>query len=91
MKFDVLLRESSVESKAPTPANSSEGKMYRQDARSHMNQVGGDQIVYPGDKSTGTAGLTTAKILFNHTLSTPGARFLVIDIKNVYLNTPLGR
>jgi hypothetical protein len=25
--------------------------------------VGGDQIEYPGDKSTRTAGLTTAKIL----------------------------
>jgi hypothetical protein len=27
--------------------------------------VGGDQIEYPGDKSTRIAGLTTAKILIN--------------------------
>jgi hypothetical protein len=27
--------------------------------------VGGDQIEYPGEKSTRTAGLTTAKILIN--------------------------
>jgi hypothetical protein len=27
--------------------------------------VGGDQIEYPADKSTRTAGLTTAKILIN--------------------------
>jgi hypothetical protein len=53
--------------------------------------VGGDQIEYPGDKSTRTAGLTTAKILINSVFSTLGAKFLVIDIKNFYLNTLLGR
>jgi hypothetical protein len=53
--------------------------------------VGGYQIEYTGDKSTRTAGLTTAKILINNVISTLGAKFLVIDIKNFYLNTPLGR
>jgi hypothetical protein len=53
--------------------------------------VGGDHIEYPGDKSTRTAGLTTAKILINSVNSTKGTRFLVIDINNFYLNTPLGR
>jgi hypothetical protein len=53
--------------------------------------VGGDQIEYPGDKSTRIAGLTTAKILINSVISTPSANFLVIDINNFYLNTPLGR
>jgi hypothetical protein len=53
--------------------------------------VGGDQIEYPGDKSTRTACLTTAKILINSVISTLGAKFLVIDIKIFYLNTPLGR
>jgi hypothetical protein len=53
--------------------------------------VGGDQLEYPGDKSTWTAGLTTAKILINSAISTLGAKFLVIDIKIFYLNTPLGR
>jgi hypothetical protein len=52
--------------------------------------VGGDQIEYPGDKSTRTEGLTTAKILINSIISTLGAKFLVIDIKNFYLSTPLG-
>jgi hypothetical protein len=51
--------------------------------------VGGDQ--YPGTKSTRIAGLTTAKILINSVISTLGAKFLDIDIKNFYLNTPLGR
>jgi hypothetical protein len=53
--------------------------------------IGGDQIEYPGDKSTRTAGLTTTKILINSVISTLGAKFLVIDINNFYLNTPLGR
>jgi hypothetical protein len=53
--------------------------------------VGGDQIEYPGDKSTRTAGLTTAKILINSVISTQGAKFLVIDINIFYLNIPLGR
>jgi hypothetical protein len=50
--------------------------------------VGGDHIEYPGYKSTCTAGLTTAKILINSVISTLGAKFLVIDIKKIYLNTP---
>jgi hypothetical protein len=53
--------------------------------------VGADQIEYPGEKSTQTAGLTTSKILINRVISTLGAKFLVIDIKKFYLNTPLGR
>jgi hypothetical protein len=53
--------------------------------------VGGDQIEYPGDKSTRTAGLTAAKILINSFISTQGDKFLVIDINNFYLNTPLGQ
>jgi hypothetical protein len=53
--------------------------------------AGGNQIEYPGYKSTRTAGLTTAKILINSVISSPGAKFLVIDINFFYLNTPLGR
>jgi hypothetical protein len=53
--------------------------------------VGGDQIEYLGDKSTQTECLATANILINSVISTPSAKFLVIDINNFYLNTPLGR
>jgi hypothetical protein len=53
--------------------------------------VRGDQIEYPGDKTTRISGLTTAKILINSVISTLGVKFLVIDINNFYLNTPLGR
>jgi hypothetical protein len=48
--------------------------------RTHLT-VGGDQIEYPGDKSNRTGGLTTAKMLFNSTISMPGANKLIIDIK----------
>jgi hypothetical protein len=50
---------------------------------------GGDQIEYPGDKSTRTAGQTTARIIINSVISTFGAKFLVIDIIFLNLNTPL--
>jgi hypothetical protein len=49
--------------------------------------VGGDQIEYHGDKSTHTAGLTTAKILIKSLISTKGARLLVVDIKTS-ISTP---
>jgi hypothetical protein len=54
--------------------------------RTRLN-VGGDQIDYPGDKSTREEGLTTAKILINSVISNQCAKFL-IDIKNFYLKTP---
>jgi hypothetical protein len=53
--------------------------------------VRGNLIHYPGDVSTKTAGLTTAKLLFNSTISTPGAKFMCMDVKNFYLNTPMER
>jgi len=36
-----------------------------------------------------TAQLTKAKLLLNSVISTKGARFLVVDIKDFYLNTPM--
>ena len=53
--------------------------------------VGGDRIHYPGNVSTTTAGLPTTKIIFNSTISTPGARFACFDIKDFYLNTHMTR
>ena len=51
--------------------------------------VGGNLIDYPGDVSTPTADTTTAKIIINSTISTPGAKFMCGDIKNFYLGTPM--
>jgi hypothetical protein len=51
--------------------------------------VGGDRFDYPFDISTRTAGLTTAKILFNSVVSTTNAKFCTMGIKDFYLNTPM--
>jgi hypothetical protein len=66
-------------------------KDHKEEKESTRLTVGGDQIEYPGDKSIQTSGLTRAKNLINSVISTLGAKFLVIDIKSFYLNTPLGR
>ena len=51
--------------------------------------VGGNILNVPRDLSTTTADLTTSKILWNSVLSTKYARFACIDIKNMYLQTPM--
>ena len=51
--------------------------------------VGGNLLVCLYDVSTPTSDLTTAKLLFNLVISTPGARFITLDLKNFYLKTPL--
>jgi hypothetical protein len=51
--------------------------------------IGGNCIDYPGIKSTPKADLTTAKLLINSTISTPGAKFLGINLANFYLITPM--
>jgi len=53
--------------------------------------LGGDRINYPGDCGTPTADLITVKLLLNSVISTPNAKFMSIDIKDFYLNTPLPR
>jgi hypothetical protein len=52
-------------------------KAHKEETERTRLTFGGDQIGYTGGKSTQTVGLTTAKMLFNSTISTPGARFLV--------------
>ena len=51
--------------------------------------VGGNLIICLYDVSAPTSDMITAKLLFNSVISTPGARFLTLDLKNFYLNTPL--
>ena len=46
---------------------------------------------FPGDTTTNCASLTTTKCILNSTICTPGARFITLDIKNFYYNTPMGR
>jgi hypothetical protein len=53
--------------------------------------VGGDQIEYPYEVTTRTASIETAKIIFNSVISTDGAKFITLDLKDFYLNTPMAR
>ena len=53
--------------------------------------AGGNLIQYPYELTTRTANLPTSKILWNSVISTPGARYMCVDIKNMYLATPMDR
>ena len=44
--------------------------------------AGGNLINYPGELSTRTADLTTSKLMWNSVLSTEGAKYMCLDIKN---------
>jgi hypothetical protein len=51
--------------------------------------VGGNLIQYQGDVSTLSAEVTTSKYLWNSTISTDGAKYMCLDVKNFYLGTPM--
>ena len=51
--------------------------------------VGGDILNYQGEVSTKTAGLTTINVLLNSVISLAYAIFMMADVKNFYLNTPM--
>jgi Reverse transcriptase (RNA-dependent DNA polymerase) len=51
--------------------------------------VGGDRVVYEGEVSTKTADLATVKVHWNSVISTKGARYMTLDVKDFYLNTTM--
>ena len=51
--------------------------------------VGGNFIHYPGDVSTPTGDMTSTKIQINATLSDSEAKWLGLNLKDFYLNTPM--
>ena len=53
--------------------------------------LGGNLVNYPGDVGTKTADMLTVKLLLNSVISTPGARFMSMDISNFYLMAPMTR
>ena len=53
--------------------------------------AGGNFINYPGKLSTCTADLTTSKLMQNSILSTEGATYMCLNIKNFNLSAPLDR
>eukprot|EP00804_Cyclotella_cryptica_P002892 CCRYP_009398-RA/>CCRYP_009398-RA protein AED:0.47 eAED:0.47 QI:0/-1/0/1/-1/1/1/0/79 len=53
--------------------------------------VSGNRVNFPGACSMPTADMITVKILLNSIISTVNAKFMTIDIKDFYLNTPMER
>ena len=51
--------------------------------------AGGNLIIYSGELTTRTADITTSKILWNSVLSTTNAKYMCLDIKNIYLCAPM--
>jgi Reverse transcriptase (RNA-dependent DNA polymerase) len=51
--------------------------------------VGGDRVIYEGEVSTKTADLATVKVLLNSVISTKGARYMTLGVKDFYLNTTM--
>ena len=49
--------------------------------------AGGDRIYFPGGVGTPTADLLTVKLLINSVISTPGAEWFTMDIRDFYLDT----
>ncbi len=49
----------------------------------------GNLINYLGELSTHTTEITTSKFMWNSVLSTEGAKYMCLDLKNVYLSAPL--
>ena len=52
---------------------------------------GGNNLSVPTDCGTPTADLLTVKVLLNSVISTAGAKFMTLDLKDFYLNTPMDR
>ena len=68
-------------------------KMRTQQAETHRTRltVGGNLINFPGDVTTPTSDLVTAKLIFNSVLSTKNVKFTCADMANFYLNNPMNR
>ena len=48
--------------------------------------MGGDILTFDIPVSTPTSDLTTSKFHWDSVISTPGSRYLLVDVKNFYLN-----
>ncbi len=51
--------------------------------------VGGNRVNYPGNCGTLTVNMVTVKLHLNSVISTKGARYCTIDLKDFYLMTPM--
>jgi hypothetical protein len=53
--------------------------------------AGGDRINYPDDVRTPTVDMTLVEIFLNSVILTKGAKCVLLDVKDFYLNTPMAR
>jgi hypothetical protein len=51
--------------------------------------VSGNRVNFPGDCGTPTVDMVTVKLHLNSVISTKGARYCTIDLKDFYLMTPM--
>jgi hypothetical protein len=62
------------------------------DDPNHMRLANdGDRVNFPGDCGTPTVDMVTVKLHLNSVISTKGARYCTIDLKDFYLMTPMTR
>ena len=67
------------------------GRPQKEEVNRTRLTVDGSRINIDMDCGTPTASLLAVKLLLNSVISTPGAKFLGLDLKDFYLNTPLAR
>ena len=48
--------------------------------------VEGEKLTFDGPVYTPTSDLTASKLHWNSVISTPGYKYLVVDVKKIYLN-----
>jgi hypothetical protein len=53
--------------------------------------ISGDRLNVPGDWGTPTVDMVTVKLHLNSVISTKGACYCTIDLKDFYLMTPMTR
>eukprot|EP00804_Cyclotella_cryptica_P016613 CCRYP_001939-RA/>CCRYP_001939-RA protein AED:0.44 eAED:0.49 QI:0/0/0/1/0/0/3/0/188 len=89
---DDLCKAYPASSRAPTPLFSSTKRAsLRTAGRMSHTDVFGNQINFPCNCGTPTVDMITVKILINSVILTRNAKFMTIDIKDFYLNTPMER
>jgi hypothetical protein len=51
--------------------------------------MGSNLVNYPKDCGTPTVNLLTVTLMLNSIISTPNTKFMTINLKDFYLNTPM--
>ena len=51
--------------------------------------LGGDKLTFEGPVFNPKSDLATSKLHWNSVILTPGAKYLVVDIRKFYLNNPM--